>query len=91
MYRIFDRQTSQFVGKPYVTRRKAQHRADALDLQYGAVRYSVQEERRGSDCGLTRKDANDARAQLGLAEHDDITPDFLAVLDESGFWDPIGY
>lgn len=33
--------TPGFVGKPYANRRRAQTRADKLNLEYGAHRYSV--------------------------------------------------
>jgi len=41
MYRIIDIQTQRQVGGLYQTRQRAQRRADRLDLEYGAIRYSV--------------------------------------------------
>ncbi len=40
-YQIIDIKTGLNVGKPYSNRVRASHRADKLDLAYGAVRYVV--------------------------------------------------
>lgn len=42
MYIIIDRQTGKQIGKPYKSRVAASRRRDALDLAYGAYRYTVQ-------------------------------------------------
>lgn len=39
-YEVVDNQTSRVVAS-YTSRRRAQARADKMDLQYGAVRYVV--------------------------------------------------
>jgi hypothetical protein len=41
MYQIFDGKTKKQVGTNYKDRKKAQTRANNLDLSYGAVRYFV--------------------------------------------------
>jgi len=41
MYKIIDIQTGLQVGKDYASRKRASTRANKLDLEYGAVRYSV--------------------------------------------------
>lgn len=43
MYKIIDIKTGLQVGKPYATLKRARRRADKLDLEYGAIRYVVQE------------------------------------------------
>ncbi len=40
-YYIQDGQTGKLVSKGYASRKRAQHRADKLDLIYGAIRYYV--------------------------------------------------
>ena len=40
-YAVIDRQTGLQVGKDYTSKNRARSRADKLDLQYGAYRYSV--------------------------------------------------
>lgn len=40
-YQIIDNQTKRPVGKPYHSLSRAHHRADKLDLEYGAIRYIV--------------------------------------------------
>lgn len=40
-YLVIDTKTQQPVGKPYHCVRRARARRDALDMQYGAVRYRV--------------------------------------------------
>lgn len=40
-YVIIDTHTQQQIGSTYASRIRAQRRADALDLAYGAVRYFV--------------------------------------------------
>jgi hypothetical protein len=42
-YQIFNFRTQCNVGKPYACRKRAQRRADKLDLEYGAISYSVKE------------------------------------------------
>ncbi|MCZ4315141.1 hypothetical protein O4H66_17175 [Comamonadaceae bacterium G21597-S1] len=39
---VIDRQSGEVVGQ-YQSKRRARNRRDALDLQYGAVRYMVRE------------------------------------------------
>ena len=39
-YQVIDCYTGKVLGE-YASRRRATNRADALDLQYGAVRYAV--------------------------------------------------
>lgn len=41
MYKVIDRQTGLQVGKDYTSKARARSRADKLDLEYGAYRYSV--------------------------------------------------
>ena len=41
MWAIYDRKDGCYVGKPYNNRRRAQTRADTLDMIYGAYRYNV--------------------------------------------------
>ena len=41
LYKIVDIQTRQQIGELYKDRRRAQRRADKLDLRYGAVRFIV--------------------------------------------------
>ena len=41
-YQVIDNKTSEVVGT-YKTRKLARRRADKLDLEYGAIRYSVRE------------------------------------------------
>lgn len=41
LYQIIDRQTGKQIGGVYLDRQRARHRADKLDLAYGAIRYSV--------------------------------------------------
>lgn len=41
MYEIIDRQTGQRVGTTYKCRKRATTRADKLDNEYGAYRYTV--------------------------------------------------
>jgi len=41
MWTIYDRKEGCYVGKPYGNRRRAQSRAERLDLIYGAYRYNV--------------------------------------------------
>jgi hypothetical protein len=41
MYRIIDTKTGQQVGTDYSDARRARSRADKLDNEYGAYRYSV--------------------------------------------------
>ncbi len=41
MYKIIDRKTGQQVGALYSFRTRARSRADKLDNEYGAYRYSV--------------------------------------------------
>ena len=41
-YQVIDSRTGQVVGT-YANKQRARNRRDALDLQYGAVRYSVRE------------------------------------------------
>lgn len=41
MYQIIDVKTGEKVGKPYTNRKAASHRANKLDLAYGAIRYAV--------------------------------------------------
>lgn len=43
LFKIVDIKTGKQVGKPYATRIRALHRADKLDLEYGAVRYVVRD------------------------------------------------
>ena len=38
---IIDRQTGTQIGKPYTDKKRARSRANKLDLQYGAYRYTV--------------------------------------------------
>lgn len=40
-YKIVDTQTGRDTGKRYQNRKLARRVADKLDLEYGAVRYSV--------------------------------------------------
>lgn len=40
-YAVVCLHTGQRQGKPYATRKRARARADALDLRYGAYRYTV--------------------------------------------------
>lgn len=40
-FEIIDTHTQKRVGKPYSNLHKAHHRADKLDLEYGAIRYHV--------------------------------------------------
>lgn len=40
-YVIVDRHTGATIGKPYTNARRARSRADKLDNEYGAYRYSV--------------------------------------------------
>lgn len=42
-YEIIDRLTGYRVGKPYKCRKRARTRADRLDNEYGAYRYSVRQ------------------------------------------------
>lgn len=41
-YQVIDRHTGQVVGT-YASKQRARNRREALDLQYGAIRYSVRE------------------------------------------------
>jgi nucleoside-triphosphatase THEP1 len=41
VYAIVDRLTNQRIGGFYTNRIRATRRADALDLAYGAIRYTV--------------------------------------------------
>lgn len=41
MYQIYDNKLQCYVGKPYGSLQRAHARADKLDSQYGAVRYTV--------------------------------------------------
>lgn len=41
-YQVVDIITKDFIGKPFKNRGQAMRRADALDLVYGAIKYSVQ-------------------------------------------------
>lgn len=41
MYEIIDRHTGERIGGTYQSRSRAQLRADKLDNEYGAYRYSV--------------------------------------------------
>jgi hypothetical protein len=41
MYQVIDNQTNCAVGKPMISKRMARNKADRLDLEYGAIRYSV--------------------------------------------------
>lgn len=41
-YQVIDTRTGSVVGT-YASKQRARNRRDALDSQYGAVRYSVQE------------------------------------------------
>lgn len=41
-YQVIDTKTQQVVGT-YTNKQRARNRRDALDLQYGAIRYRVQE------------------------------------------------
>ena len=41
IYKIFDTQEGFYYRNEYKTRRAARKRADALDLEYGAVRHMV--------------------------------------------------
>lgn len=38
---IIDRHTGAQIGKPYTDKNRARTRANKLDLQYGAYRYTV--------------------------------------------------
>lgn len=51
MYQVIDSQTQQIRGT-YQSRRRAARRADALDLEYGAIRYRVEPLMVCSACGV---------------------------------------
>lgn len=42
-YIIIDRHTGDQMGKPYTDKNRARNRANKLDLQYGAYRYTVKQ------------------------------------------------
>ena len=41
MYQVIDNQTRLPIGKPMASKQRARAKRDRLDLEYGAVRYSV--------------------------------------------------
>jgi len=44
MFRVYDRHSKAYVGKPYKSLTRARSRVDTLDNAYGAYRYSVHDE-----------------------------------------------
>jgi hypothetical protein len=64
-YQVIDNRSNVPVGKPMVSKQRARAKRERLDLEYGAVRYRVQEVQDFLD--RQHQQAQAARFQIGGA------------------------